>query len=240
MATETGHAKNVANFQELISFIKGYGDRYNPSKEKLKVPQLEALYTEAKNKMAEVLAKNTAYNTTVNDRVAAFSNIKSLSTRLVNALQTTDATDETIEDAKGFNRKIQGQKSTPSPATIADPNAPEPNTISSSQRSYVQQIEHLSGLISVLQSEPSYMPNETELKIDTLLATQNELTTKNTEIANSYTNISNARISRDATLYTKEDSIFEVAADAKKYIKSAFGATSTEFAQVKGIEFKKP
>jgi hypothetical protein len=43
MATtyETGHAKNVANFQNLIVFVKAYGTTYNPSKEALKVPQLE-------------------------------------------------------------------------------------------------------------------------------------------------------------------------------------------------------
>lgn len=37
---ETGHAKNVANFQDLISFCEGYGATYNPSKEALKIPQL--------------------------------------------------------------------------------------------------------------------------------------------------------------------------------------------------------
>jgi hypothetical protein len=38
--SETGHAKNVANFQDLISFCKGYGIIYNPSKEVLKVVKL--------------------------------------------------------------------------------------------------------------------------------------------------------------------------------------------------------
>ncbi|WP_407403527.1 hypothetical protein [Chryseobacterium sp.] len=238
MATETGHAKNVANFQTLISFIKGYGDRYNPSKEILKVPQLEALLTDAKSKLEDVVAQKTAYNTKVNDRATAFENLKSLSTRLINALQATDATDKTIEDAKGFNKKIQGQK--PSTPISKDPNIIPQDTNSTSQLSYVQQIEHLSGLISILQSEPSYAPNEVDLKVDTLLAKHTDLTTKNSEVATSYTNISNARIGRDTTLYKTENSVFEVASEAKKYIKSAFGATSPEFSQVKGIEFKKP
>jgi len=30
--SETGHAKNVANFEDLISFCTGYGTAYNPSK----------------------------------------------------------------------------------------------------------------------------------------------------------------------------------------------------------------
>ena len=40
--SETGHAKNIANFQDLISFCQGYGATYNPTKESLKIPQLQA------------------------------------------------------------------------------------------------------------------------------------------------------------------------------------------------------
>lgn len=36
--SETGHAKNVANFQDLIAFVTGYGATYNPIKNALKLP----------------------------------------------------------------------------------------------------------------------------------------------------------------------------------------------------------
>ena len=238
--SETGHAKNVANFQNLIAFVTGYGATYTPSKNALKLPQLIALKSDAETKLADVVTKNTAYNNKVNERLNAFSGLKSLSTRLVNALQTTDATDQIIKDAKGFNKKMQGQRASATATTPTDPNTPAPNTISTSQQSYTQQIQHLAGLISVLESEPSYTPNETDLQIATLQAKQNDLTTKNNEVATSYANISNSRIARNTTLYSTEGSIFDVASEVKKYIKSIYGATSPEFAQVKGIEFKKP
>lgn len=238
--SETGHAKNVANFQSLIAFVTGYGTTYNPSKNALKLPQLIALKADADTKLADVVTKNTTFNTKVNERQAAFSSLKSLSTRLVNALQTTNASPQIIKDAKGFNRKMQGQRASASATTPTDPNTPAPNTISSSQQSYTQQIQHLAGLISVLQSEPSYTPNETDLKIATLQAKQNDLTSKNNDVATAYANISNSRISRNTTLYSTEGSIFDVASEVKKYVKSIYGASSPEFAQVKGIEFKKP
>ena len=34
---ETGHAKNVANFDDLISFATGYGTAFNPSKPSIKL-----------------------------------------------------------------------------------------------------------------------------------------------------------------------------------------------------------
>jgi hypothetical protein len=50
MATtsETGHAKNVANFDELISFVTAYGTTYNPSKASIKLTALQALSANAK------------------------------------------------------------------------------------------------------------------------------------------------------------------------------------------------
>ena len=236
--SETGHAKNVANFQDLISFVTGYGATYNPNKNALKLPQLNALYTASQGSIADVVTKNTAYNNKVNERVIAFKDLKSLSTRLINALQTTDATSEKIADAKAFNKKMQGIRAK-AVETPTDPSAPAPNTISTSQQSYDQQIQHLAGIISVLQSEPSYLPNETELQIATLIAKQADLNAKNSAVATAYTNVSNSRIARDVRIYGTDTGLFDVATEVKKYVKSVYGATSAQFAQVKGIEFTK-
>lgn len=237
---ETGHAKNIANFQNLIDFVEGYEAVYNPSKNTLKLPQLQALLTDANTKLADVVAKNTIHNNKVNERQAAFSDLKLLSTRLINALQTTDASDELIKDAKFFNRKIQGRRASSANPTPNNPNAPTPTTISTSQQSYTQLIQHFAGLIEVLKSEPSYTPNETDLKITTLVAKKDALTTLNNEVSTTFVVVSNARLARNATLYTNELNIYEIALEIKKYIKSIFGTTSPEFAQIKGIDFKKP
>ena len=237
--SETGHAKNVANFQDLIAFVTGYGATYNPSKNALKLPQLTALLTASQASLADVVTKNTAYNNKVNERVVAFKDLKSLSTRLINALQTTDASKEKVADAKTLNKKMQGIRAK-AVETPTDPSTPAPNTISTSQQSYAQQIQHLAGIISVLQSEPSYTPNETDLQVATIQAKIADLTAKNTAVATAYTSISNSRIARNETLYSSATGLVETANEVKKYVKSVFGASSPQFAQIKGIEFKKP
>ncbi|MCC6516013.1 MAG: hypothetical protein IT275_06620 [Chitinophagales bacterium] len=235
---ETGHAKNVANFQDLIAFVTGYGATYNPTKNALKLQQLNTLYTNAQASLADVVTKNTAYNNAVNARIASFDGFRALCTRLVNALQTTDASVQKIADAKGFNRKIQGQRTTKT-ATPVDTETPAPTTISSSHQSYDQLIQHFAGLISVLQSEPTYTPNENDLKIATLTAKQADMTAKNTALATAFTAISNARIARDKVLYKETTGLVDTAKAVKLYIKSIFGARSAEYAQVSVIEFKK-
>ena len=240
MATfsEIGHAKNIANFQDLIAFVESYGSIYNPSKNALKLPQLNALVTMSQTHLEEVITKNTIYNNAVNERIIEFANLKGLSTRIINALETTDATKEKVNNAKTFNRKLQGKRASQT-TTAADPNAPAPNTISASQQSYDQQIQHLTGLIAVLQTEASYTPNETDLTIASLSAKQANLNAKNNAVSVAYANVSNSRITRNNTLYNNETSLVQTATEVKKYIKSIFGATSQEYAQVKGIQFKK-
>ncbi len=234
---ETGHAKNVANLQDLIAFVTGYGATYNPTKTALKLPQLNTLYTTSNNALADVVAKNRAYNDAVNARINAFAGLETLSTQIINAFEVTDATKEKIADAKSFNRKIQGKRA----AKIEEPvdeNTPAPKTVSASHLSYDQLIQHFEGLIAVLESEPSYAPNETALKITTLKAKKDLMTLKNKELSTAFTNITNSRIARDKTLYLAPTGLVPIAKDVKKYIKSIFKANSPEYAAVSSIEFK--
>jgi|SRR5690554_4929357 chromosome segregation ATPase len=235
--SEVGHAKNVANFQDLIAFVNGYGATYNPSKNSLKLPQLEALYTQASASLDGVVNKNTEYNNVVNERIEAFSDLRPLSTRLVNALDTTNASDEKVEDAKGFNRKIQGKRASKI-ETPVDPNQPAPKTISSSQQSYDQLIQHFEGMISVLASEPSYTPNETELQIATLQTKLQALKNSNAEVSKAYAEVSNSRLERNKILYSVDNGLVDTAGEVKQYVKSVYGASSPEFGQIKGIKFK--
>lgn len=237
--SEVGNAKNVANFQDLIEFVTAYGVIYSPSKNSLKIAALNAQHAAAAASLNDVINKNTEYNNRVNERMIAFSDLKPLSTRLLNALEVTDASNETIKDAKTFNRKMQGKKAL-SGQTPTDPNQPAPATISSSQQSYDQLIQHLAGLNAILAAEPSYSPNESELRVSTIEAKIANLTAKNTAVANAYAAISNSRIERNQILYSPQEGLVETAAEVKKYVKSVFGATSPQFAQIKGIKFSNP
>ena len=235
--SETGHAKNVTHFEQLISFCNGFGPTYNPSKTTLELPQLITLHQLSQSELQNVINTTVDYNNVVNIRALLFDPIRKLSTRLVNAFIVTNATPEMIKDAKTINRKIQGKRAKEI-TTPTDPNTPPPNTISTSQQSYDQLIEHFAKLITLLKTEPSYNPNEADLRIPTLEALLTQFRTSNTNVMNAYTQISNARISRDATLYQDNTGLVPIALDVKGYIKSVFGATSDQYKQVSKIAFK--
>lgn len=244
--SETGHHKNVANFGDLISFCQGYGTAYNPSKNSLKIAQLQTQLNSVKANLTAVTNTSVAFNNAVNARKIAFDGLEKLCTRLVNALDATNATNELVKDARTVNNKIQGARAKKLKVVFGgknaiDPNAPvieTPKTISTSQRSYDSIIEHFAKLIAILSTEPSYLPNENDLKISTLNTLLTNLKNLNTAVANAYTTVSNARISRNASLYNPVVGICPVAKEVKGYVKSVFGATSPQYKQISGLEFK--
>ena len=121
--SETGHAKNVANFEDMISFCNGYGGTYNPSKIAIQIPSLNTLRDNAITVVEDVNTANTAFINATNARQIAFNPVKPLATRIVNALEATDATDALVKDAKTFNRKVQGSRkgNGPKPVTPLTP-----------------------------------------------------------------------------------------------------------------------
>lgn len=236
---ETGHATIIANFERLLAFVRTYGSSYNPVKPELQLVNLENSLLTAKASLAQVVARNTDYNNKVNERKIAFSSLKSFSTRLINALQITDASEELISDAKGFRRKIAGQRASVTTNFSLDLNVPSNNRHSVSQQSYVQQVQHFAGLVSVIQSEPSYSPNEPDFQVQNLQSKQDELSLKNTEVMNAYSLLSHARTQRNNLLYIDDNSIAELGAQIKKYIKMAYGLKSVEYSKIKSLSFIK-
>ena len=238
--SEVGHAKNVENFQDLIAYCTAYGTTYNPPKIALQIPSLNTLYTNAQTEISNVATAKNAFDTVTGDRQLTFEPLKSLATKIFNFLSVTDATEQTIADAKTINNKLQGRRA----GTIAENPTPEggtsPNTVSVSRQSYDSLTENFSAFIDLVSSIPSYTPNETELTVDSLTTFRDNLQTANTNVINAEVAYSNARISRDNILYAENTGLVDTALDVKKYVKAIFGATSSQYKQISGIKFTKP
>lgn len=237
---ETGHVKNVNNLEDLITICTGYGAAFSPNNDDIKLPALQNLLTNAKGELVNVNQKLSEYSIKVGERKEKYKDLKKLTTRLVNALAASKTTERNIENAKSLQKKIQGiRASSVAPPPPSEGNAPitEVKSNSVSQQSFGQLSEHFSKLIILLQSEPNYNPNEIDLKIATLSTLLADMNTSNTNVMNAANEISNARIKRNQIFYTNEVSIFNCAAEVKKYVKSLFGSTSPQYKQISGLKF---
>ncbi|MCL5029979.1 MAG: hypothetical protein M1480_13280 [Bacteroidetes bacterium] len=138
-ATETGHAKNVANFEDLISFCTGYGASYNPNKPTIQLTALNTLYTTAVGTLTAVNTAYTPWSNAVGAREIVFEPLSKLVTRVVNALEASDVPKQAASNAKTFARKLQGESATPKndppPADAVAPTEETSNNVSASQMS---------------------------------------------------------------------------------------------------------
>jgi len=244
---ESGHAKTVANFEQLISYVTGYGAIYNPAKTAIKLTGLQTLLTNSRTALSNVNSKVVTCNNAVNSRIIAFAGIKKLATRLLSALFANGATNETVMNAKTINRKIQGSRAKliiePVVKTVLTDSGPASlestaRIISVSQQSFDSLVEHLSKLVALLSSETSYAPNEADLKVAALNTLVTNLRANNTAVLSAQTNVSNTRISRDSILYHPSTGLCEIAKEVKLYVKSIYGSASPQFRQISGIKFK--
>jgi hypothetical protein len=239
--SETGHVKNVANFEDLISFCSGYGDRYNPSKSDITISALSHLFDEAQNKIAKVTTAKNDFDYFTGVRQTKFFPLKPLATRIINALDASGALDTVIKDGKTINRKLQGSRASAAKpkANLENPEEKIPKTISTSQQSFDRLIDSFNQLIDLVKAESNYNPNENELKVDNLILLHSELKQANSAVIEKYTIYSNSRIDRNETLYNAVNSLTKTALDVKKYVKSVFGASSPQYKQISSLKFIK-
>ncbi|MFI5451431.1 hypothetical protein ACHMWN_04665 [Pedobacter sp. UC225_61] len=239
---ETGHAKNVANFESLISFIKGYGAAYNPSKTAIHLGNMQAQAKKAKDAINNLNALLANHGNAIAGREIAFAPIQKLGSRLLSSLKATDAPIQVIDNLSSINRKLQGRRAsvklTDEEKQTLVAEGKVVNQISASQQSFDSLLDTFDKFVKLLASIPQYSPNETELKVATLEGLYIHLKLQNSTVVSSATSLSNARLERNIVMYHPETGMVVTALDAKNYIKSVFGISSPQFKQVSKLVFK--
>lgn len=238
---ESGFAKTVDNFEHLISYCTALGKTYNPVKAGIQLPGLQTALSSSRTALMQVTSTLVAYTNATNAREASFTNIKKLSTRIIGAMDACGVSELTMEDARSINRKIQGKRA------VAVEILPEREMgeakdnvrhISASQVSHIYLVEHLSKLVTLLATEPAYIPNEPELKVTALNKYISSLRTLNSRVMESNTTLENARLNRNNLLYNTSTGLCRIAKEVKQYVKSLYGARSVQYKQFSGLGFR--
>ena len=241
--SETGLATNVANFETLISYITAFGTDYNPSKNRLTIPELQKILSEAKASLNAVNVAFSAHSNAAAARESAFEPLSKLVTRANNALKATDTTTQVDDSAKTIVRKLQGSRAsaklTDDEKKALEAEGKEVTQISTSQMGFSDRLENFAKFITLLSSIPDYIPNEEDLKTASLSASLDNLKIKNSAVVPTEVQLSNARIARNEIQDRPLTGLVDIALDAKVYIKSVFGATSPQYKQVSKLAFVK-
>lgn len=243
---ETGHVKNVANLLKYNQFLATLGTAYNPSIANQTLSALTALQTTAKANLDNLKITEDAWKDATNKREIAFKPLDTFSTQLLGLLKSTDAPQQTVNDFSFLVEKMRGssKKTTKADAgkiidtTTTPPIAtdPAPITISTSQQSFDQKLEHFAKMIILLQGVPTYTPNETETQISTLQTKLTNLHALNDTATNATALLKSARISRN-TLFYGTDGMLDVIRKSKNYILGVFKKSSQQYKTAISFKF---
>jgi len=239
MATnsETGHAKNVANFQTMISNCTSFGVTYNPSNSTLTLANLKLHHIDSKANVNKVSKTKSVHDDFEGKRQVLFGGYKTLSTQIMGALKSCGAPETVITDAKTINRKMQGRRAPGTKIELNEDGTPK-NRHSVSQQSFDMRIEHLDKMIELLNVEEKYSPNEPHLTIEGLRTYYNDLDAINEKVKEVYGPYSNAMNARNRKLYAPETGLVAIANSVKNYIKSIYKTNTPEYKSISKLLFK--
>ena len=78
--SETGHAKNMANFNEMLSFVSAYDTDYKPAKASIRLAELQTLSNDARNALTHLNAQYSEHRNAKIARDLAFKPLNKLIT----------------------------------------------------------------------------------------------------------------------------------------------------------------
>lgn len=246
---ESGYARLIANFENLYSHCLGFGAAYNPSYPAIQASGLGSKLGSARSALNAVQLAKTTHDDATNAREILFSGVKKMATRIINALIASNAVQQRIDDARSINRKLNGKRAgsitgagdTSREAPVSGPGsvpAPVsgategPGRISVSHQGFDSLVENFAQLVVIAAAEPLFNPNEDDLKVTALNDFVNQLRAANTAVINTGIQYENARITRDTEFYDPNLGIINLARQVKTYVKSLFGASSSQFRSI--------
>ncbi len=230
---KSGNVNQVAAYGKLVGICNDLGARYNPSKAALMPTALATLHEQAQQSLEAVNVARVNYVLAINARQDLYAGVYPMAARIVRALAASESSRENIRDAKMLKRKLAA-RSKPTGVVMSvsgEEGSPAPTSGRISRLDYGGQVDTFSSLVQLVQSLPSYAPNESDLQVAALRTMVADLRNASRTVANSANALSNARMHRNKVLFGK-DGMFETGNAVKDYIRSVFGVSSEPAKQV--------
>ena len=241
--SEAGSKKTIDNLGELTTSVVLLGTTFKPSNPLLLISAQIQLKTDAQKAFDDVSVALGIYNEAANQREIAYEPLSSLSTQIVNALDAAGASQQSIENARTFVRKIRGDESlnklTDEEIAALKAEGKEYHSHSTSQMSFDNREANFGYLIDTVAAVEEYNPNEEFLQIVNLRKTKADLSEKNATAVAKEKILRKSRLDRNIIFNTPKSGLVAVANGVKKYIKSVFGANSAQFKDVAALKFSK-
>lgn len=231
---ETGIAETIAHGETAVNYLITFGTSYDTNNADLKVASLQAKNVLGNQLVSAVLASKQDNTLKINNRQEVYNPVTKLATRVINELEASNASKKTVADARHFVDKIRGHR-----IITIKPDETDQNHISACQTSFIQQVQHFSGLIAVVSTEPLYNPIMADLKIPALEAKRDAMIASNQAVGTTQAQLGATRLERNLFFNKAFTGYVDTYLAVKRTVKAIFGATSPEYYQISALTFRR-
>lgn len=105
---ETGHAKNVENWQKMIAACTGFGAGYQPTNPDLALASMNTLNTEVEGFMDDVQTDLVPWKNKVADRENIYKGVRPRTTQILAAFKACGADANKVDNVETFHRQVHG------------------------------------------------------------------------------------------------------------------------------------
>jgi hypothetical protein len=233
---ETGHGVNIANFGIMIERCEEFGGAYQPGNAEISIAGMRAKLSKVEALQREYIVALEATKIPINERELLFGEILKTAVRVVNVYETTNASELSVKDARGFLNKLTGRNVK---VKRLEDGSRDPKYVSNSRQSYVMKTEHWAMLVNFLKYDSNYTPNEATLQVASLEALLVRAKESNEIVDGLMAELIVRRTARDHALYDAGKGLVDVTLLCKKYVRAVFGGRSPEAKTVDGIRIRR-
>lgn len=237
---ESGHTKNVANFETATIILTNLGATYAPTQPLILLPALQSLLTQAETAMTEVDTAQAAKTVAVDAAQAEFDGLDKYAVNIKRSAEVELNDEAFTKDLQTIVNKFSppGRK-TGLPDDPLTPDIDESKTAASqSQRSRDNQIAHLADISALLKTKPEYLATGTPYATAAIDAKIASLTDANNDAKIAAAALGTKLDARDAILYDEETGIIPRVKLIKTYLALKLGKDSAAYQQINALEFK--
>lgn len=232
--SETGHNKNVANFNSAIQVLVEMGSMYNPSNPALLLANLNPIQSSLSTAIATLNNKKPVYKNAVASREILMAELPSRLTMSLNFAKSTNISQTDKDNLSSQVKKMRGDRK----LKAVNPDSTAGDTISTSQMSYDSRIANLDTYISQLASYEYYIPNETIIQIANFQNYHQQLTTSSSLVNSAGNGLITGRKNRNDILYHNDTNIIQLIKEIKAYLKSLGSAGDPYYKAIVKLQFK--
>ncbi|RYY39403.1 MAG: hypothetical protein EOO08_10540 [Chitinophagaceae bacterium] len=238
---DSSHTRNVNVLAAAGGACSTLGARYAPEDEQLQVPVINSFCTTCEESITATYHKERDYNEAREARRRLFTGQAPFSTRIVNTLKGSKASEGTVAEARSLVSKTRGERAVkkPQPAASTTPATEIAQQISVSQTTFNNRLEHMTKLVALARRMgPAYKAPTDDLKLPRLEERLQAMSNANRKVGDAGSTYTAALIERDRLLYDKQTGIVARMDAIRTYFNSAFGAASAERKLLNGLSVR--